>query len=67
MSFDFGDEVRIISAERTPDLSDKVGLIVGIAPDEGSGASYAVSFPDVTHTASFWESELELAATPRPR
>lgn len=59
MSFALGDQVRTISAERTPGYADKVGIVVGIGEDEGDGVSYAVSFPDDGYTASFWESELE--------
>jgi hypothetical protein len=62
MTFAFGDQVQVASAERTSDYADKVGHIVGIGEDEGDGASYAVSFPDDIHTVTFWESELRLTS-----
>jgi hypothetical protein len=61
MGFDFGDEVRVTSAERLPDYADRVGRVVGVGSDEGGGTSYAVSFPEDSHTAMFWEAELTIA------
>jgi hypothetical protein len=61
VSLAFGDEVRVTTAERTPDHVGKIGVVVGIGEDERSGASYAVSFPEDSHTAMFWEAELTVA------
>ncbi|PKQ31215.1 MAG: hypothetical protein CVT62_09805 [Actinobacteria bacterium HGW-Actinobacteria-2] len=58
MAFDYGDEVRVTTAERTPEQVGKIGVIVGIGEDEGRGASYAVRLRDDDAIVSFWESEL---------
>lgn len=58
MAFDYGAEVRVITAERTPEQVGKIGVVVGIGEDEGSGASYAVRLHDDDLIVSFWESEL---------
>lgn len=63
MSFHFGDQVRVVSAEPIPEYADRVGLVVGISPDEGMGSAYAVRFPDEIHTVMFWQSDLEIAPT----
>lgn len=59
MPLTYGDQVRIISGDRTPEYADQTGRIVGTGADEGSGASFAVAFAD-GHTASFWEHEVQI-------
>lgn len=58
MAFDYRDEVSVTEAARTPEQVGKVGVIVGIGEDEGSGLSYAVRLHGEDTIVSLWESEL---------
>ncbi len=59
MKFNLYDEVRVAASARSQVEKDSLGVIVGIGEDEGSGWSYAVSFPPGDLSYSFWEWELE--------